>query len=125
MQINSHILKISGTCEIPKELTSGYNYKVSVEGSVPKMETIDNHNGTFDVVYKMKPIRVEVITETGEILKAKDTRSNSELQRSQIIAIWNELKPNCDRDDFYDKVMSAYRHHASKIAEEVIKFNNW
>ena len=94
IKINSHILKINGAVEIPGALVSGHNYKITVEGAIPKMETSDNDNGTFDITYKLKPIKVELITETGETMKAKDSRSNSTLNRSQARAIWLEKNPN-------------------------------
>lgn len=125
MKINSYILKLTGNAELPKELSETQNLKVTLDGTITEIAYKDNDNGTHDCVYKFKPVLVETMSQDREIIKAKDTRSNSELQRAQIIAIWNELKPNCDRDEFYDKVMLAYRHHATKISEEVIKFNNW
>lgn len=124
MQINSYILKIAGSVEIPKELTSGHNYKVIIEGAIPKMETSDNENGTFDVTYKMKPIRVEVVTETGETIKAKDPRRNSELARSQARAIHMEKGLAIDPDKFYDLLSARIRHLTPMIAEELIKLNN-
>lgn len=124
-EINSHILKISGSVEIPRELTSGYNYKVTIEGAVPKIEMVDNENGTFDVVYKMKPIRVEIVTETGETLKAKDPRRQSELTRSQAKAIHMEKCTNVDFDTFYEAFMTLQRHYAPQAAEHLIKERNW
>ena len=125
MQINSHILRISGAVEIPKALTSGYNYMVTISGAVPKIEMVDNENSTFDVIYKMKPIKVEVITETGETIKAKDPRSNSTLNRSQAKAIWLDKKPNCEEEKFYDLMMKRYRAMANDIADIIIKENQW
>lgn len=124
-KINSHVLKIAGSVEIPKALTSGFNYSVKIEGAVPKIEMVDNENGTFDVIYKMKPIRVEVVTETGETLKAKDPRSNSEKMRAQVRAIYLDKGLNCDFDAFYDKFCALQRHQANDTAETIIKANNW
>lgn len=124
-KVNSHILKISGSVEVSKALTSGYNYKVTIEGAVPKIEMVDNENGTFDVIYKMKPIRVEVVTETGETLKAKDPRSNSEKMRAQVRAIYLDKGLNCDFEAFYDKFCALQRHQANDTAEAIIKANNY
>jgi hypothetical protein len=124
MKINSHILRINGAVEIPKELSSLHNYKVTVEGAVPKMETSNNEDGTYNVTYKMKPIKVELITETGETIKAKDSRSNSTLNRSQARAIWLDKKPNCEEEKFYDLMMGRYRAMANDIADIIIKEKN-
>ena len=125
IKINSHILKINGAVEIPGALVSGHNYKITVEGAIPKMETSDNDNGTFDITYKLKPIKVELITETGETMKAKDSRSNSTLNRSQARAIWLEKNPNCEEELFYESMMKRYRLLANDIADILIKENNW
>lgn len=124
-RINSYILKINGAVEVPKELTAGYNYKVHIEGAIPKFEMSDNENGTFDVTYKMKPIKVEVIDQTGETLKAKDPRSNSNKARSQALAMHLEKCPNVPFEDFYDAVSSIQRHMANDIADKIIKERGW
>jgi hypothetical protein len=124
MKINSYILRINGAVEVPQALVSGHNYRVTIEGAIPKMETSDNDNGSFDVTYKMKPIKVELITETGETIKAKDSRSNSTLNRSQARAIWLDKKPNCEEEKFYDLMMGRYRAMANDIADIIIKEKN-
>ena len=124
-EINSHILKISGSVEIPKALTSGYNYDVRISGAVPKIEMVDNENSTFDVIYKMKPIRVEVVTETGETLKAKDPRSNATKARAQALAIFHDKNPNTDEETFYNAISAVQRGMANDIAEQLIKQNGW
>lgn len=124
-KVNSHILKISGSVEIPQALTSGFNYKVTIEGAVPKIEMVDNENGSFDVIYKMKPIRVELVNELGETLKAKDPRSNATKARAQAVAIYNDKRPNTDEETFYNAISAVQRGMANDIAEQVIKQNNW
>ncbi|HRF69807.1 MAG TPA: hypothetical protein PKV66_00085 [Candidatus Pelethenecus sp.] len=124
-KVNSHILKISGSVEIPQALTSGFNYKVTIDGAVPKIEMVDNENGSFDVIYKMKPIRVELVNELGETLKAKDPRSNATKARAQAIAIYNDKRPNTDEETFYNAISAVQRGMANDIAEQVIKQNNW
>lgn len=124
-KVNSHILKISGSVEIPQALTSGFNYKVTIEGAVPKIEMVDNENGSFDVIYKMKPIRVELVNELGETLKAKDPRSNATKARAQAVAIYNDKRPNTDEETFYNAISAVQRGMANDIAEQVIKQNSW
>lgn len=124
MNINSHILRINGAVEVPQALVSGHNYIVTIQGAIPKMETSDNDNGSFDVTYKMKPIKVELVTETGETIKAKDSRSNSTLNRSQARAIWLDKKPKCEEEKFYDLLMGRYRAMANDMADIIIKEKN-
>jgi hypothetical protein len=123
--INSYILKINGKVEIPEELVAGHNYKVSIEGSIPSYEMSDNENGTFDLTYKLKPIRVELINELGVTLKAKDPRSNSNKARSQAMAIHMEKCTNIDFETFYDAISAIQRGMANDIADQLIRQNNW
>ena len=124
-EINSHILRISGSVEIPKGLVSGHNYDVHISGAVPKIEMVDNENQTFDVIYKMKPIRVDIVTETGETLKAKDPRRQSELTRSQAKAIYLEKGLTIDFDTFYEALMTCYRSYANIFSDNLIKERGW
>jgi hypothetical protein len=123
--INSYIIKINGKVEIPSELVAGHNYKVNIEGSIPSYEMSDNDNGTFDLTYKLKPIRVELINELGVTLKAKDPRSNSNKARSQALAIHMEKCTNIDFEAFYDAISAIQRGMANDIADQLIKQNNW
>jgi hypothetical protein len=123
--ISSYILKISGSIELPKEIELGKDYDVLISGSVVKKEDIDNHNGTIDVRYTLKPVLGEVKNDRGETFKLKDTRSNSELNRAQARAIFIERQLGIDFDTFYDAYCKEQRHQADVLADKVIKFNQW
>lgn len=125
INIGSYILKIGGKVEIPSELVAGHNYKVTIEGSVPSFEMSDNENGTFDMTYKLKPIRVELVNEMGVTLKAKDPRSNSNKARSQALAIHMEKCTNVDFEVFYDAISAIQRGMANDIADQLIKERGW
>lgn len=107
MKISSHILKISGVAELPQELMLSTNYDVSIKGTVVKTEDVDNHDGSFDRKYTIKPILVELVSQRGESIKSKDTRSESQLFRAIIKKKYIELGIAESFDDFYTKV---YRH---------------
>lgn len=123
--INSYILKIQGKVEIPSELTAGHNYKVTIEGAVPSFEMSDNENGTFDITYKLKPIKVELINELGVTLKAKDPRSNSNKARSQALAYHLEKCTNVDFEVFYDAVSALQRSMFNAVADNLVKERGW
>lgn len=125
MKINSYILKINGAVEVPGELVAGYNYKIKIEGAIPKFTMSDNDNGTYDVTYTLKPIKVEIINQLGETLKAKDPRSNSNKARSQALAIHLDRGLTVPFDEFYDKLSALQRHIANDLVDKLIKDNNW
>lgn len=56
MQINEHILKLSGKASIVGPLVIGKDYTFSGTGSVVKVEENDNQDGTINVTYILKPI---------------------------------------------------------------------
>lgn len=124
-KINSYILKIQGKVEIPSELVAGHNYKVNIEGAIPSFEMSDNENGTFDLTYKLKPIKVEVINELGVTLKAKDPRSNSNKARSQALAYHSEKCTNVDFEVFYDAISALQRATFGNMADNLIKERGW
>lgn len=124
-KINSYVLKINGKVEIPSELVAGHNYEVKIEGSVPSFEMSDNENGTFDITYKLKPIRLELVNEKGVTLKAKDPRSNATKARAQALAIFHDKNPNTDEETFYNAISAVQRGMANDIAEQLIKQNGW
>lgn len=125
MKINSYILKINGAVEVPSELVAGFNYNINIEGAIPKFTMSDNHDGSYDVTYTLKPIKVSLIDQKGETLKAKDPRSNSNKARSQALAIHLEKGLTVPFEEFYDKLSALQRHLANDLTEKLIKDNNW
>lgn len=103
-EINSHILKLTGKAELPSAIEPGNNFHISLEGSVPSVSENDNDDGTWNRVYTFKPIKIEVLTPTGETIKAKDTRSNSTLIRQGLWRIWANAASSMNFDEYYDTV---------------------
>lgn len=58
--VNSHIIRISGKAELEEGLTLGNDYELKVKGQVVKVEEHDNHDGTIDKIYVLKPELVEI-----------------------------------------------------------------
>ena len=118
MTINSHILKLTGKAELPKELELGFNYKVTIDGSVTETTTVDNENGTVDVIYKFLPVLVETLTPKGERLKLKDVRKESQKLRAKLYMVWSENNDSRSFEDFYNFIMMKIRLNAESIIEE-------
>ncbi len=121
MKTNSHILRISGAAELPKELTLGNNYTVTITGAVTKTEDVDNHDGSYDKKYTIKPILVELVDDKGESIKAKDTRGNSQLQRGINKKLWLDHGAIGDFEEFHDKMYSKFRKFSNQFADEIFK----
>lgn len=117
MNVNSHILKLSGKAELPQEIDIGHNYHISMEGSVPKTELHDNEDGSFNRIYTFKPVKIELLTEKGETLKLKDSRSMSQLLRARLWKQWQEAKTELGFDEWYNRLMQRLIQDADTIAE--------
>lgn len=103
--INEHVIKLSGKATLLEPIDLSHNYKVQVEGSVVETSDADNQDGTYTRYYKFKPVLVSVLKETGETIKAKDTRSRSQQLRSAIFKEWRTLNENISFEDYYDAEM--------------------
>lgn len=104
MEINSHILKLTGKCELPGEVEIGHNYVVELKGSVVSMAESDNEDGTHNRTYTFRPVTGEVKQDGGEMLKLKDNRSNSTLIRQLVYKRWVNAASSMSFEDFYDRV---------------------
>lgn len=102
---DSFAIKLSGKAEITEAIPIGHNYKVSLEGSVISETTSDNDDGTKSHTYLFKPILVELLTEKGERLRAKDTRSRSQQLRSLFFRKWREANEPIEFDAYYEREM--------------------
>lgn len=87
-KINSHILKLQGKAELPQEIELGSNYHIALEGSIIATSEHDNENGTSDKVYTFRPVKVEILTPKGKMLKLKDSRKNSQKLRNYLFKLY-------------------------------------
>lgn len=113
MVINSRFVKLSGKFNIPDELRTGADYEVSITGSIPDFRVFDNHDGTHDITYNLKPHTGQIIAQKGATTPLKDPRRQSVKFRAMISHIWGEdydrvmdtLLANGDElRDFYERI---------------------
>lgn len=104
--MDTHVLKLSGKAESPTPLKIGFNIHCSLEGAITQALKSSNEDGTFTYLYTFKPVKVDLLTETGETLKLKDTRTRSQLLRAAFFRVWKENNYPGSFDTFYDDIMS-------------------
>ena len=121
MNINSHFLRISGKAELPKEIKMGHNYHASLEGSITAVTDSDNHDGTYDRMYKFEPIKIEILNGKGESLKLKDTRSMSQLFRARVWKVWKNNLSGMSFEDYYNKVMLNLIQNVDEVVDMYIQ----
>lgn len=105
MEINEHIIQLSGKASIPEPLEVGGNYKITMDGSVITETMSDNHDGTANRIFKFKPIVLLTTDKTGKTIKSKDTRSMSQLLRGSIRKRWINIASRMDEEKYYETIM--------------------
>lgn len=115
MEINSHIIKLSGRAELPNALEMSNNYKVTLQGAINNVAHADNDDGTKNVIYTFKPVVVEIVNEMGEKITAKDSRSKSQLFRARMWKMWTNANTELSFEDYYDRLMNNLILHAEEI----------
>lgn len=117
--IDSLVLKLTGKAEIPSRLEIGHNYTVSVKGSITSVTEADKFDGSHILYYKFEPVFIDLITDMGETIKAKDTRSNSKKIRNSIWHLW-EHDPDSSKyifEEYYDMVCRQILFELDEIIE--------
>lgn len=105
MEINSFSIKLTGKAELSEPLEIDSNYKVTVSGSVISSSDISNQDGSCARVFVFKPVLVEVLTEAGKTLKAKDVRKQSQKLRGVLFRKWESSGENIEFENFYEREM--------------------
>lgn len=121
MNLNENILRVTGSAPIDGPLELAKTYAVGMEIAVTDERKVSNEDGTFDLEFKGKLVRAQIKTSTGEIVKTKDTRSQSTKTRYAIIASKGEFKPDMDDDAWYNFVQGGIRHNLRDIIINILK----
>jgi hypothetical protein len=117
-EVKDHVLKISGKMSIFEPVLMGHNYKLEIDSTITSITESDNNDGTVMRYYKCEPITAIVKKDNGEVVKAKDTRSMSQLLRARLWKYWSS-KANTTQefDDWYQALMLNIIQRAEDIAE--------
>ena len=110
---NDYLVKLSGKAEISEPLEIGTNYEVHAKGTITNTNEQDRDDGGRIYTYKFEPVIVEIISESGKALKAKDVRQKSRQLRAALWKVWKESNEPIDFEVYYDNEMD-------KIIREVM-----
>ena len=103
MNNETYYIKIIGKANIPERLEIGHNFKLTADCSITSESKSDNEDGTFDVIYKMEPVTVDIIKSNGQTIKAKDPRKNSIKVRNLLHWKWQQSNSSEDFELFYTR----------------------
>jgi hypothetical protein len=118
MEINSHIIKLSGSAELDRQLDLGKEYKFFGTGAVSDINHSSNEDGTFDQVHKLKLLTLAIESE-GELIPAKDKGRQSQKLRKAIYSIPHA--DSYDEEAWYNYIMGGIRFNLQEIVDLIIK----
>lgn len=98
----TYYVKIQGKANIPSRLSIGHNYRLTADCSITSETRSDNEDGTYEVVFKVEPVTVEIGRDNGPTIKAKDPRKNSQKFRNYLYKLYYEEGYTEDFDRVYD-----------------------
>ena len=106
--INEFILTITGKSSLPKALQKGHIYVIATEVEIRDANDKQRDDGKVDIHFKATQTGKSVIqNEQGKKMPVKDTRSQSQKLRFQII---NENNSDIEDQEYYEKMMVLLRH---------------
>lgn len=119
--METYYVKIHGKANIPERLEIGHNFRLTSDCSVTQEQRIDNSDGTFDVIFKLEPVTVEIVQDNGKTIKAKDPRRNSQKIRNTLYREWALTLESIEFERFYDICTQIIIKNAVNIADEALK----
>lgn len=118
---NDYFVRLTGKGNIPEPLEIGRNYEVKVQGTITSLTESDLDNGSHAIYYKFEPVIIEIVNDKGESIRAKDTRTKSQLFRSRVWSIWSRTAVDVDFDTFYNGLMDNLIVMAEEVTEMYAK----
>ena len=112
--INTRYISFSGKVEIPSEIDKQKSLIIAGEFDISDYSERPNEDGTYDVIYKVKPIRVMNQSEGGERVYFK---TNEKRHVKFYRAIMHYCKEHAieNHDEFYDKLMGYLNSHVEEL----------
>lgn len=113
--MNSHQIKINSTAELAEPLEIDHTYRIVLEGDCKDIKKSSNDDGSYEYIYNVKLLTAEVEDSLGRTLKMVDKKKQSQKLRQQVELTRLESGSTLDKEEYYNRVMSAVRHHLQNI----------
>ncbi len=120
MEINEHIIKISGKATSETPLTLGEDYEVTIEGEIRGIYDSVNDNGSIDRVYALKTRIVKSLLSKGKKLSLKDKSSISKRIRGRLY-VWCQDNDVTDFEGAYQDFGSQIINHFDEIMNLILE----
>jgi len=119
MTINEKIVKITGSVNIPSELTIDTEYVIQAKTDCDKVSTKSNQDGTVNLIYKLRLSGDMQILDSKlkQLMKSKESKSMSQRLRGRIYAYQNEQGIVMGEEEFYEMIMKKIIIYFDSVAE--------
>ena len=102
-----HQIKLTGVAEIPHPLDRNKNYLIAGEFEETSRTEVDAKDGSVITTYKLKPLRLAEVSESGKKIRLKTKNSNSTRVRWAVMKEGLSRKPEIESEDYYDRFSEA------------------
>jgi len=120
-QIKDYVLKIKGKVSLLEPVELDNNYHLEIEGSIESVKDKSEHDGTYIRYYELEPIVVNLITNIGKTIKAKDPRSWSQKFRAKIKFQYDNSNVPYEFDSVYETIYKYLIAHSDELFNLAIK----
>jgi hypothetical protein len=114
---NDYFVKLTGKGNIESPLEIGHNYELRAKGTITSFTESDKNDGSHTIFYKYEPVNIELVDDLGEAIRAKDTRSYSQLFRARMWKQWQNAQSDLSFEDWYGRLMQRLIQDADTIGE--------
>jgi hypothetical protein len=123
MEIRDRVLKLLGTATLPEDLEKSTDYEIKLTGSTYSVEETDTQEGTYDRIFKVKLLAVEVADPAGKTIKGRVKGSQSKKWRQGVEyeRIEKYAAEYPDEEEFYQLVMNLLRSQRSAVIAHLLK----
>lgn len=114
-KIDEYQLRLSGLLSLPNSINYGKEFKVTITGDIDNPALKNNQDGTYNLVYKLSPIALEILTETGKVIKSVDKRKMSQKLRWYLLTLHSEHGVKTDEEVWKDQAYAVILANAEDI----------
>lgn len=113
--MNSHIIKLNTSAELSEPLELDHTYRITMEGDCKDIKKSSNDDGSYEYTYNVKLLTADIEDNLGKEVKIIDKKKQSQKLRQQIEFTRLESGSTLDKEEYYNRVMNAVRHHLQNI----------
>lgn len=110
MEVNEHIVQLTGTANIPQPLSLGHDYEIVANVNCYRVTEVDNHDGSINKLYKLKVVDSVVRNSLGKEIKT----GKGSLSQKLRFAITANIQDKEVAEKTYENEMNKLIDHYTK-----------